>query len=133
MKREDLAEEIRGAGFMLRYADGPVLWGTAKSTKSPAKQAMRRKLKESDWTVVRRASTCHTCGSRASTSDIKEAEEMACDYQSFARQIWMAIDHDYFCCATPCVPISQDAQKAFARARKNFVKRTAKKAKKKST
>ena len=97
-----------------------MLCGTMISTGSTAEQAMRRKLKESDWTVVRRASTCHTCGSRASTSDIKEAEEMACDYKSFARHIWMAIDHKDCCCATPYIPTSPKAKKAVALARKKL-------------
>ena len=130
MNREELAEEIRAAGLLLRYADGPVLWGQSKSTKSAAKQSTRRKLKESDLVIVRRASTCFTCKKRASDADIREAEEMAVNYQSFARQIWLAIDHHDDCDAVPSIPVHEEAKKAFAKARKKFTKKTERKAEK---
>ncbi len=114
----------------MRYADGPVLWGQSKSKKSAAKQSTRRKLKESDWAVVRRASTCFTCKTRASDADIREAEEMAFNYQSFARQIWLAIDHHEYCDAVPSIPVYEEAKKALAKARKKMTRKTKKKARK---
>jgi hypothetical protein len=130
MKREDLAEEIRGAGFALRYADGPVMWGRIESKKHPAEQSTRRKLKESDWVIVRRASTCHTCGKRASDTDIEFVESMASNYQDFGRLIWLSIKHARGCDALSDIAVSEAAKKKFAKAREKWTRKTEKSAKK---
>ena len=131
MNREELAEEIRGAGFALRYADGPVIGGSLKSKKSAATQSTRRKLKESDWVIVRRASTCHTCGRRASDTDIEFAESMASNYQDFGRLIWLCIKHTRGCDSVSGITVSEEATKAFAKARKKWERKTEERAKKK--
>lgn len=134
MNRKDLAEEIRGAGFALRYADGPVIGGSLKIKKPVSKQIKNRKLKESDWTTIRRASTCFTCRKRASDSNIEEAIEMASDYKSFARQIWMALTHREYCeyyeADSPYMEVSEEAKAKFAEARKKRTKKIEKKAQK---
>lgn len=134
MNRKDLAEEIRGAGFALRYADGPVIRSSLKSKKPVSKQIRNRKLKESDWTIIRRASTCFTCKKRASESNIEEAVEMASDYKSFARQIWMALEHrdycDYYEADSPYMAVSEEAKTKFAKARKKYTRKVEKKAQK---
>lgn len=131
MNRQDLAEQIRGAGFALRYADGPVIGGSFNSTTPFFKQMPTRKLKESDGVVVRRAATCHNCGKRASDSDIKEAIEMASDYRSFARQIWMAINHRDDCDAEPYMPVSEKAKRSTAKLRWKQTQKAKEQAKKK--
>ena len=131
MKREDLAEQIRGAGFALRYADGPVIGGSFNNMTPVFKQMTTRKLRESDGVVVRRASTCHTCSKRASVSDIEEAIEMASDYRSFARQIWIAINHHDDCDAEAYMPVSDKAKRSVAKARFKQAKKAKPKAKKK--
>lgn len=131
MNREDLAEEIRGAGFALRYADGPVIGGSFTSKKPFRKQIKNRKLKESDWMIIQRASTCFTCGERASDSDINEAIDMATSYKDFARQIWMSCEHDEDCdhyeADPPYMSVSDEAKEKFAKARKKFTRKVEKK------
>lgn len=121
MNRKNLADEIRGAGFAVRYADGPVIggmWGDDddfEALESPAS-----KLETPDWTVIRRASTCSECEAVASKVDIELAEAWADCYQSFARLIWPCIDHEPECEAEPYLPVSEKASKVFKQLKAKF-------------
>jgi hypothetical protein len=120
MKREDLANEIRGAGHALRYADGPVFassWigGEAQSLHSPV-----NKLKTPDSTIILMASTCSECDAVASKIDRTLAEDWADCYQSFARLIWPCITHEEECTAKPYIPVSKSASKRFHKLKAKF-------------
>ena len=129
MKREDLADEIRGAGFALRYADGPVVRASFSSKRSMGKQIERRKLKESDLVVIRRASTCFNCGGRASDIDIEFTEMMASNYKDFGKLIWLCIDHDIDCDSVSDISVSEKAGLKFLEAKEKWVRKIAEKAK----
>jgi hypothetical protein len=119
MNRKDLANEIRGAGNGLRYADGPVfaisLIGDDQSPKCPI-----NKLTTSDWKIIRTASTCSTCEAVASKKDIELCEEWADCYQSFARLIWPCINHAEWCPAEPYIPVHKAASKRFEKIKAKF-------------
>lgn len=120
MKREDLANELRGVGNGLRYADGPVaavtgIGNSVRSLHSPA-----NKLKTPDWKIVRMAATCSVCDAVASKADIELAEEWADCYQSFARLIWPCIDHEKHCFARPYISVSRAVSKQFQKIRAKF-------------
>jgi len=129
MKREDLADEIRGAGFALRYADGPVVGGSFSSKRSTAKQIERRKLKESDLVVIRRASTCFNCEGRASDIDIEFTETMASNYKDFGKLIWLCIDHDIDCDSVSDISVSEKAGRKFLESKEKWMRKIAEKAK----
>lgn len=120
MNRKDLADEIRGAGFALRYADGPVVGVKVRNGKRRALESPRHRLMLSDWKLIRTASTCSDCRAVASKSDIELAEQWADCYQSFARLIWPCIDHASYCGAEPYIPVSEDASKYFAKVKAQF-------------
>jgi len=120
MDRTKLADEIRGAGRALRFADGPVMGFSFKSKSIRAHHSPRNKIKTSDWDIIRMAATCSQCDAAASATDIEFTEEWADCYQSFARMIWPIIDHDPDCEAEPYLPVSDAATKEFLKAKKRF-------------
>lgn len=120
MDQAKLADEIRGAGFAVRYADGPVIGGSYRNGKFRSMQSPRTKLKTPDWKVIRMASTCHACDAVASKTDRELAQEWADCYQSFARLIWPCINHEPYCEATPYIPVSEKASSSFAKVKARF-------------
>jgi len=119
MDRKQLADEIRGAGMAMRYADGPVI-GFKAGKSLRATHSPREKLQTPDLEIIRRASTCFTCDARASDFDIEFVEQMAGDYQGFARLIWPCIKHEPWCPAEPYISISEEAAEILAKARKKY-------------
>ena len=120
MNRNDLANEIRGAGFALRYADGPVIGQIVRNGKPKNLHSVQRKLKLSDWDIIEMAATCSSCDEKASQFDIGFAEDVADCYQSFARMIWPCIDHEPGCPAKPYISVSGKSQRSFARLKAKF-------------
>jgi hypothetical protein len=120
MNRKDLANEIRAAGFALRYADGPVTRFSFRDGEVKGANQSLRKLRASDTKIVSMAATCSQCDAAAHEYDVKFAEEAADCYQSFARLIWPCIDHAPGCRATPYLPVSEKAAKSFAKIKAKF-------------
>jgi len=120
MRREDLADEIRGAGNALRYADGPVLISHFIGDRSKSLHSPVNKLKMPDSEIISRAATCSTCDIVASQADIELAEEWADCYQSFARLIWPCIEHEPNCPAQPYISVSKSASKRFQKIKAKF-------------
>lgn len=120
MKREDLANEIRGAGHALRYADGPVTYTSFRGGKVRSRHSPVSKLKTPDEQIVTMAATCSTCEAAASKIDIELAEEWADCYQAYARLIWPCIDHEEWCPAEPYIPVSKSASKRFKKIKEKF-------------
>ena len=120
MKREELANEIRGAGHALRYADGPVTCTSFGGGKTRSHHSPVGKLKMPDELIVTMAATCSTCDAVASKIDIELAEEWADCYQAYARLIWPCIDHEEWCLGEPYIPISKSASKRFRRIKEKF-------------
>jgi len=120
MNRKELADEIRGAGFGLRFADGPVAIVTPVRGKARSLNSPRNKLRISDFDIIQMASSCSECGAVASASDRELAEQWANSYQSFARLIWPCIDHAPCCESTPYIPVSRKASKSFAKTKARF-------------
>lgn len=120
MKREDLANELRGVGNGLRYADGPVAAVTGIGNSVRSLHSPTNKLKTSDWKIVCMAATCSTCDAVASKADIELAEEWADCYQSFARLIWPCIDHEKHCFARPYISVSKSVSKQFQKIKAKF-------------
>jgi hypothetical protein len=125
MKRHDLANEIRGVGHGLRYADGPVFGIRHIDGKRMATNSPQNKLATSDLTIIRMAATCFECLAEAPMFDIEFAEEVADCYQSFARLIWPCIDHEEGCGAVPHISVSEHAQSHFAKVKAEFDRRRA--------
>jgi hypothetical protein len=117
MDRKKLADEIRGAGNALRFADGPVIGGGWRDGKFRAIHSPTRKLKTPDVLIIRMASTCSTCDASASKRDREAVEQMADCYQSFARLIWPCIDHKPYCNAQPYIPVNEKAAEAIMKAK----------------
>lgn len=120
MRREDLANELRGVGNGLRYADGPVAVITGFGNSMRSLNSPINKLKTSDWKIVRMAATCSTCDAVASKADIELAEDWADCYQSFARLIWPCIDHQKGCPAEPYISVSKSVSKQFQKIKAKF-------------
>lgn len=120
MRREDLANELRGVGNGLRYADGPVAAVTGIGSSERSLHSPTNKLKTSDWKVVRMAATCSQCDAVASKEDIELAEQWADCYQSFARLIWPCIDHEKHCSALPYISVSESVSKHFQKLKARF-------------
>jgi hypothetical protein len=120
MKREDLANEIRGAGHALRYADGPVTITTFLGDRVDSLHSPVNKLKTPDSKIILMASTCSECDAVASKIDRTLAEEWADCYQSFARLIWPCINHEEECTAEPYIPVSESASKRFQKIKAKF-------------
>lgn len=120
MDRAKLADEIRGAGNAVRFADGPVIGGSWRNGKFRSMHSPRAKIKTPDWKVIRTASTCHTCDAVASKKDRELAQEWADCYQSFARLIWPCINHDPDCIAEPYISVSEQASAWFAKLKSKF-------------
>lgn len=120
MKREDLANEIRGAGMALRFADGPVTVTSFRGSKTISHHSVVNKLKMSDERIVTMAATCSTCDAVASKVDIELAEEWADCYQAYARLIWPCIDHQEWCFGEPYIPVSKLASKRFRKIKEKF-------------
>jgi len=129
MKPKDLADEIRGAGLTLRYADGPVVGIRTERGKRRRLESPGRKLRLPDWQIIRFAATCSTCDAVATEYDIEFAQDAADCYQSFARMIWPCIAHKHYCEAEPYLPVSKKSMRMFARVKARFeVKRRAREA-----
>ncbi|MEI7601882.1 MAG: hypothetical protein WCJ41_21530 [Aestuariivirga sp.] len=120
MKREDLANEIRGAGMALRYADGPVTVTSFRGSKTISHHSAVNKLKMPDELIVTMAATCSTCDAVASKMDIELAEEWADCYQAYARLIWPCIDHEEWCFGEPYIPVSKSASRRFRKIKEKF-------------
>lgn len=120
MNRKDLANEIRAAGFALRYADGPVVRFSLRDGEVKGANQALRKLRASDAKIIRMAAKCSECDAVASEYDVTFAEAAADCYQSFARLIWPCIDHAPGCRATPYLPVSERAAKSFAKIKAKF-------------
>lgn len=120
MDQAKLADEIRGAGNAVRFADGPVIGGSWKNGKFVAMHSPRTKLKTPDSEVIRMASTCSTCDAVASKSDRESAQEWSDCYQSFARLIWPCINHEPGCIAEPYISVSEEASARFAKIKAKF-------------
>ena len=123
MKREDLADEIRGAGNAVRFADGPVLIGRSVRGKTKILHSPQGKLGVSDEEIIRMAATCSTCDASATQFDVEFAEAVADCYRSFARLIWPCIDHAKDCEAEPYLPVHEGPMQAFAKVKAAFEKR----------
>lgn len=120
MERKQLADEIRGAGLMFRFADGPVSGiltgrGAGQRVESPDIKAGL-----SDWKIIRLASTCSECDAVASKCDTELVEQMAENYEGFARLIWPCIKHEPWCGAEPYISVSEKATDILALAREAF-------------
>jgi len=120
MKREALADEIRGAGNAVRFADGPVLIGRTENGKMKILHSPEGKLGLPDEEIIRMAATCSTCEAVASKGDIELAGEWADCYQSFARFIWPCINHEKGCPAKPYISVSTSASKRFQKIKAKF-------------
>jgi hypothetical protein len=120
VKREDLANEIRGAGMALRFADGPVTVTSFRRSKTISHHSAVNKLKMPDELIVTMAATCSTCDAVASKIDIELAEEWADCYQAYARLIWPCIDHEEWCFGKPYIPVSKSASKRFRKIKEKF-------------
>lgn len=123
MNREELADEIRGAGAAVRFADGPVLSMRRIKGKPTVLHSWEGKLKVPDEEIIRMAATCFTCDAAASAFDIEFASDVADCYRSFARLIWPCIDHEEYCSAEPYLPVHEGSQKDFAKVKAEFEKR----------
>jgi hypothetical protein len=123
MDRKKLADEIRGAGNALRFADGPVVGGSWRGEKFRSHHSPLRKLKATDSDIIRMASTCSTCSAFASRRDREAVVQMADCYQSFARLIWPCIDHVSGCTAQPYIEIDEQAARVLAKAKKKLAAR----------
>jgi hypothetical protein len=123
VKRENLADEIRGAGAAVRFADGPVLIMRRIKGKPTVVHSWQGKLKVPDEEIIRMAATCSTCDAAASAFDIEFASDVADCYRSFARLIWPCIDHEEGCEAEPYLPVHEGSQKDFAKVKAEFEKR----------
>lgn len=120
MNRKKLADEIRAAGTGLRFADGPVFVSMRQSGRMTSLNSPKSKTGFSDRQIIRIAATCSACDAFASKVDRELAEMMADSYPSFARLIWLCIDHESSCEATPCTSVSEVASKQFAAAKARF-------------
>jgi len=120
MKRKDLANEIRGAGFGLRYADGPATMTSRVGNRLVSHHSPKSKLRMPDAMIIGLAASCSTCEVVASVEDIELATEWADCYQSFARLIWPCIPHKKRCPAKPYIPVSKSAVRYFQKAKAEF-------------
>lgn len=120
MKQNDLADEIRGAGLALRYADGPVVGVRTERGKRRRLESPGRKLRSPDWLIIRYAATCSTCDAVATENDIEFAQDAADCYQSFARLIWPCIAHEQYCKAKPYLRVSKKSMRMFAKVKARF-------------
>jgi hypothetical protein len=123
MDRKELADEIRGAGYALRFADGPVVGIRTLKGKRMHLESPEHKILTCDAEIIRIAATCSTCDAVASKFDIQFAADIADCYRSFARLIWPCIDHDDYCKAEPYLPVSEDARTDFAKMKADFMRR----------
>jgi hypothetical protein len=120
MNEKDLADEIRGAGMALRYADGPVIGTITERGRRQMLHSVPRKLRLPDSEIIRMAATCSTCDAGASSFDIEFARDVADCYRSFARLIWPSINHEQGCPAQPYLPVSEVSKKVFSKLKARF-------------